>query len=104
MLAPDRRVQLERNSHYSLVRLLPPPPTPTGHRPPPPTPSQKINKYGDLRFVPRVTILSWNPEKNMVYEGLAVFYIGLTSSCCTGLPISGFQFPLLLIEYKTTRS
>ncbi len=32
---------------------------------------RKIKKYGDLRYVPKVTVLSWNPEKNMVYEGLS---------------------------------
>jgi hypothetical protein len=32
---------------------------------------EKLIKYGDLRYVPRVTVLSWNPEKNMVDEGLS---------------------------------
>jgi len=48
-----------------------PTPTPTDAHPHSPLHPQKLIKYGDLRCVPRVTLLSWNPEKSMVYEGLS---------------------------------
>ncbi len=48
-----------------------PTPTPTDAYPHSPLHPQKFIKYGDLRCVPRVTLLSWNPEKSMVYEGLS---------------------------------
>ncbi len=45
--------------------------TPTPTDPHSPLHPQKFIKYVDLRCVPRVTVLSWNPEKSMVYKGLS---------------------------------